>query len=160
MGDVEVHQIRVTDHALVRYLERTGTVKTDRVRIKMRKMVAEAVPFAKCDGLWHAATQLVFIVEGDTLVTVLGGPLAEKYFGRRLVDGTEATPVRAEIFNCPFCNEPTLSRTQLSGHILAQHSHALGPIVDASATADSPSSGVNSKDSNECSGVTVREAGE
>lgn len=84
-------QREVTDHAVVRYLERVEGIDTDAVRAKIREMTERAVPFKNCDGLWDEATKAVLILgNGDGVVTILSAEQAEKYIGRKLLNGERA----------------------------------------------------------------------
>lgn len=78
---------RVSDHALVRYLERVHGIDMDKARAEIRRMCDESVPFSKCEGLWHAKG-MVFITSDDgAVVTVLGEGQVSTYIGRKLMNG-------------------------------------------------------------------------
>lgn len=89
----DVFECAVSDHAIVRYLERVTDVDLDLLRAEIRGLARDAVAFAKCDGHWHAEKRLVFILnETGDVVTVLSEEQAARYWGRRLVNGTRAEP--------------------------------------------------------------------
>ena len=86
---------QISDHAVVRYLERIAGLDIEAVRAEVRTMASRAVPFKNCDGLWDEQTQTVVVLGGgDGVVTILGVEQAEKYIGRRLLNGEMAAGER------------------------------------------------------------------
>ena len=70
---------RVSDHAIVRYLERIYGIDMEKTRADMRDLCDASVSFANCDGLWHSRG-MVFITNDDgDVVTVLGEKEVEGY---------------------------------------------------------------------------------
>ncbi len=81
----------VSDHAIVRYLERAKGVDVAAIRNEITELADKAVPFKNCDGLWEASSGVVIITNDDGLVvTILTQEQAQKYIGRRLTNGDRA----------------------------------------------------------------------
>jgi hypothetical protein len=86
-GDVR----RVTDHSLVRYLERVKGIDMEAVRGEINALVDASVGFKNAkDARWNSEAKLTLIVEGETVVTILGAEQSEKYLGRSLENGARA----------------------------------------------------------------------
>jgi len=119
----------VSDHAVVRYLERTGRIDIDAIRQEINALADEAVPFAKADGVWHAGAGMVFITNGSSVVTVLSEEQSEKYIGRDLATGDEAQRIAGNdatrktptTFPCNACTQTFDSMRLLKAHVLAVH---------------------------------------
>jgi hypothetical protein len=77
----------ISDHAVVRYLERTGRLDPADIRREIGDMVRDSVAFEAVDGLWHSKTGMIFVIEEGNVVTVLGRDQAEKYLGQGLMGG-------------------------------------------------------------------------
>jgi hypothetical protein len=76
--------LRVTDHALVRMLERGGRLDVEALRAELTSSLERAVAAARLMGATRVhihADGLVYVVEDDTLVTVLAPGMA--HGGRR-----------------------------------------------------------------------------
>lgn len=78
---------RVSDHAIVRYLERVFGIDMEKTRADIRALCDESVAFARCDGLWHAKGMVFILSDDGSVVTILGAKEAANYIGRRLVNG-------------------------------------------------------------------------
>lgn len=82
---------RVSDHAVIRYLERIVGVDVEAIRADIRLLASESVQFKNCDGFWNKEFGAVFMLnEENAVVTILGKKEGAKYLGRRLVDGSRA----------------------------------------------------------------------
>lgn len=81
---------RVSDHAVVRYLERVFGIDMERTRDDIRRLVDESTPFASCDGLWHSKGMVFILNDDGAVVTVLGEKEAVNYVGSRLVNGQKS----------------------------------------------------------------------
>jgi hypothetical protein len=82
---------RVTNHALLRYLERVVGLDLESHRNEIRALCDQASEFKNCDGLWHQSGVVLITNESGDVVTVLGSDEAKKYAGRRLVSGERST---------------------------------------------------------------------
>jgi hypothetical protein len=130
----------VSDHAVVRYLERTGRVDTEAARAEINELVDGSEAFKKVDGVWHSPTGMVFIVEDCTVVTVLSREQSERYLGRPLMSGGVAeridseygsTPARSkpsDPIQCPMCDVVSTNPGDQYRHMLADHADQLGPV--------------------------------
>ena len=81
----------IKDHAVIRYLERVKGVRIEDVREEIRALSDAAVPFKKCDGMWHASGIVLMTNDDGEVVTVLDETQAENYIGRNLQNGDRAT---------------------------------------------------------------------
>lgn len=130
----------VSDHAVVRYLERTGRVDIEAVRAEVNALVEASESFKKVDGVWHSELGMVFIVEDGVVVTVLSTEQSEKYLGSDLLSGGVAerlddrdAPVtprhRTDPIKCPLCGIMADNPGQQYRHMLADHADQLGPVA-------------------------------
>lgn len=110
--------LSISDHAVVRYLERTGRIDAASVRAEIAGLFQESVHMVGADGVWNAQNGLVLIVEGGTVLTVLSQEQSENYLGQSLVDGGVAERIAASGTITP--NKP---RPKMNGQ-------KLGPITD------------------------------
>jgi len=82
----------VTDHAVIRYLERVKGVDIEAIRAELRQIASEAVQAKDGEHHWHAETGTILILEADgRIVTILSREQAEKWTGRKMKDGTVIT---------------------------------------------------------------------
>jgi hypothetical protein len=67
-------RIHVTDHALVRYMERVLHIDMEKVREDLRAIAENTVPMSAPprDAHMHVGGKCVCIIESNTVVTVLG----------------------------------------------------------------------------------------
>lgn len=80
--------IIVTDHAVVRYLERVAGVKIEDIRKEIARLAYDSTPFKTKGGArWNWDKQIVIFMEGDTVTTVIGREDAKLYEGQKLIDG-------------------------------------------------------------------------
>jgi hypothetical protein len=78
----------VSDHAVLRYLERAKGIDILGIRSEMRAMADAAIPAKDRETHWHPETGLVFIIgESGQVITVLSPEQSEKYAGRKLANG-------------------------------------------------------------------------
>ena len=82
----------VTDHAILRYLERIDGVDMDAIRNAIRTLADEAEQFAYCDGLWHSSGLVLITNDNGEVVTILDDAQAQNYVGRRLANGARSAP--------------------------------------------------------------------
>jgi hypothetical protein len=80
----------VTDHAVVRYLERCEGMDVEAIRSKLRTMASEARVSKDGDHYWHDSGAVLILGEDGQVVTVLAGDQIEKWLGRKLADGSRA----------------------------------------------------------------------
>jgi hypothetical protein len=77
----------VTDHAIVRYLERQKGFDMDALKAEMRKIADESVPTNDGDTHWHENGVIMILGEEGQIVTVLSHSQVEKWLGRKLKNG-------------------------------------------------------------------------
>jgi hypothetical protein len=78
----------VTDHAIIRYLERHKGFDIETVRDEMRAIAAAADPAKDGEHHIHQASGVIMVLGADgTIVTVLSAEQSEKWIGRRLANG-------------------------------------------------------------------------
>jgi hypothetical protein len=82
----------VSDHAVIRYLERVKGVDINAIRDELRAIANEAVPAKDGEHHWHEATQTILII-GDSaqIITVLSQDQVEKWANRKLKNGDRIT---------------------------------------------------------------------
>lgn len=78
---------RVSDHAVVRFLERSAGVPIDRIRDMIRRRAEESTPFVDGEHHWHPSGIVMVIGDEGQVVTVLDEGLARKWAGRKLRNG-------------------------------------------------------------------------
>jgi hypothetical protein len=126
--------LKVSDHAVIRYLERTGAFDADAIRAEINDLIEDGQSFAKVDGVWHAESGMVFVVDGESVVTVLSAEQSEKYLGRSLAAGgiaeavdekSKPTPKARKPVLCSVCQGTFLSHQQLYRHVIEAH-----PLTD------------------------------
>lgn len=84
---------QVSDHAVLRYLERVKGVDVGAIRDELREIADEAVPAKDGEHHWHAATETVVVVgKGGHVITVLSAKQTEKWRGRKLANGERVPP--------------------------------------------------------------------
>lgn len=90
----------VTDHAIVRYLERHKGMDVEAIRDELRQIATEAEPSKDGEHYWHEARG-VFIVLNTlgAIVTVLSREQAEKWVGRKLLNGERVVAASADAEN-------------------------------------------------------------
>lgn len=66
--------LHVTDHAIIRYLERVLHLDMDKVREDIRSMATDTVPMAgpPYGAHMHSKGKAMFIIHGERVVTVIG----------------------------------------------------------------------------------------
>jgi hypothetical protein len=84
-------QRRVADHALVRYLQRVIGMDTEKYRDDLRKLANEAVAVKDGEHHWHPSGVILVLGDVGQVITVLDNVQADKFAGRRLLDGGRAT---------------------------------------------------------------------
>ena len=77
----------VSDHAIVRYLERHMGVDVEAVRAKLRSLADNAIPSKDGEHHWHPSGVLMVIGAAGQVVTVLSPEQAAKWDGRKLRNG-------------------------------------------------------------------------
>jgi hypothetical protein len=80
----------VTDHAVIRYLERVAGFDVEAIREKLRVFASEAKVSKDGDHYWHPSGVILILGEDGQVVTVLSGDQIEKWVGRKLADGSRA----------------------------------------------------------------------
>ena len=78
---------RVSDHAVVRFLERSAGVPIDRIRDMIRRRAEESTPFIDGEHHWHPSGIVIVIGDEGQVVTVLDADLARKWAHRKLKNG-------------------------------------------------------------------------
>lgn len=82
---------RVSDHAVLRFLERRLGIDIEGIRNELRMMADEAAPFKKNgEHHWHHSGVVIVIGECGQIITVLSEEQSEKHCGRRLANGEKA----------------------------------------------------------------------
>ena len=95
--DMGAAEREVSDHAVIRYLERIKGIDVEAARVELRQMANEADGFQgrRNDHYWHNGSGLVLLLNKEGgVITILSEKQAEKHIGRKLKDGKRA--VRAE----------------------------------------------------------------
>lgn len=77
----------VTDHALLRFMERHKGIDVDSFRSELRKLADEAQPAKDGEHHWHASGVIMIIGSEGQVITVLSQEQAEKWDGRKLKNG-------------------------------------------------------------------------
>ena len=77
----------MTDHAIVRYLERQKGVDVEAIRNEIRKIADESTPVSDGEHHWHESGAMLVIAESGRVVTVLSPEQVEKWGGRKLKGG-------------------------------------------------------------------------
>lgn len=85
----------VTDHALLRYLERYHGVDVAAIRDDLRRMADEAVPAKDGEHHWHPSGVMLVLGEVGQVITVLSADQAAKHAGRKLMNG-ESVPAASQ----------------------------------------------------------------
>lgn len=78
----------VTDHALLRYMQRHLGVDVDAIRNDLRRIAAESTPAKDGEHHWHDSGVMLILGEDGRVVTCLSPEQAEKWSGRKLKDGS------------------------------------------------------------------------
>lgn len=95
----------VTDHALIRYLQRHKGIDVDAMRDELRALADGAAPAKDGEHFWHPSGVIMIIGNEGQIVTVLSPEQSEKWDGRKLKNGArmlrtdtaQKQPERAEI---------------------------------------------------------------
>ena len=77
----------VSDHALLRYLERHKGIDMEAVRDEIRTMANEAEPLKDRETHAHPSGVVMIIGADGQVITVLSGEQSQKYVGRKLANG-------------------------------------------------------------------------
>jgi hypothetical protein len=85
----------VTDHALLRYLERHKGIDVTALRDELRALADAAEPAKDMEHHWHPSGVIMVIGEEGQVITVLSPEQAEKWNGRRLFRGNRIGEVEA-----------------------------------------------------------------
>lgn len=86
----------VSDHAIIRYLERCKGVEVEAARRELRRMADEATPAQDGEHHWHEDTGTILIIGNEgQVVTVLSADQIDKWRGRKLSNG-ERVPNKAD----------------------------------------------------------------
>jgi hypothetical protein len=78
--------VNVSDHALVRFLERAGGLDVEGLRASLGASLSRAGAAAKAIGAGEFAVKadgLVYVIERGVVVTVLSGAMRVRYGARR-----------------------------------------------------------------------------
>lgn len=78
----------VSDHALLRYMERHKNIDVNALRDELRTLAAEAIPAKDGEHHWHESGVILIIGEAGQIITVLSAEQAEKWTGRKLANGS------------------------------------------------------------------------
>lgn len=90
LGD---RQRPVTDHAVVRYLERCKGVDITAIRNELRQMADDAIAAKDGEHHWHEETGTILVIGDDAqVITVLDPEQVEKWAGRKLSNGERVPP--------------------------------------------------------------------
>ncbi len=85
----------VSDHAVIRYLERHKSINIEAMRIELRAMADEAIPTKDGEHHWHEGTDTILVIGEDAqIITVLSPDQIEKWRGRKLKNGNR---IRSEV---------------------------------------------------------------
>jgi len=79
----------ITNHALIRYMERHKGIDVEAMRNELRAIAAEAERTKKNgEHHWHQETGIILIIgDAGQVITVLSPEQAEKHLGRKLANG-------------------------------------------------------------------------
>jgi len=83
----------ITDHALLRYLERHKGIDIEAMRNELRGLADLAIPAKDGEHHWSRGVMLIIGNEGQ-VVTVLSPEQVEKWSGRKLSNGECIAPAR------------------------------------------------------------------
>jgi hypothetical protein len=80
--------LTITDHAVVRYLERVKRIDVDAIRQEIARLAVDSTPFKTMDGArWNWEKQCVVTVIGHSVTTIIDHAAATQYVGKKLIDG-------------------------------------------------------------------------
>lgn len=80
--------LTISDHAVVRYLERVKGVDVDAIRQEIARIAYDATPFKTVEGArWNWEKQVVVTMIGHTVTTIIDHGRASQYVGKKLIDG-------------------------------------------------------------------------
>ena len=86
----------VSDHAVVRFLERVKRFDVESVREELRTLADEAEAMKANEHYWHAGTGFVLLLNKDGgIITVLDEKQSAQHEGRKLKDGKKAVRIGA-----------------------------------------------------------------
>lgn len=78
---------RVSDHAVLRYLERYKGFDVEAVREELRQLADESEPARDGEHHWHPSGVIMVIGDTGQIVTVLSAEQSEKWAWRKLGNG-------------------------------------------------------------------------
>lgn len=83
----------VSDHAVLRYLERHKSIDIEAVRQELRQIADDATPAKDGEHHWHPSGVILVIGDAGQVITVLSPAQAKMWCGtgRKLANGTRAT---------------------------------------------------------------------
>lgn len=88
----------VSDHAVVRYLERHEGLDIEAVREELRAIADASTPAKDGEHHWHEESQLILILgEAGQIITVLAPEQLEKWSNRKLRNGERVNLARPQI---------------------------------------------------------------
>lgn len=80
---------KVSEHAVLRFLERIASVDTGNIRNIIRRMASRAVPTHIKDHYWDKTTGTMLIIGDDgQVITILSPTQAKAWLGMKLADGS------------------------------------------------------------------------
>jgi hypothetical protein len=85
--DASPEQRLVTDHALIRYMERHKNIDVNALRDELRILASEAVPAKDGEHFWHESGVMLILGDVGQVITVLSPEQAAKHTGRKLKNG-------------------------------------------------------------------------
>lgn len=83
-------QRAVSDHALVRYLERCKGMDMEALREEMRLLAEGSTPAKDGEHHWHPSGVILVLGQDGRVITVLSGEQLKNWLGRKLKNGTRA----------------------------------------------------------------------
>jgi hypothetical protein len=90
------HRI-VTDHALLRFMERHKGIDVEGLRQELRSIAENTTPAKDGEHCWDAKSGVLLILgEAGQVITVLSPEQAEKWAGRKLKNGTRIDAALSE----------------------------------------------------------------
>lgn len=94
--EMGAEQRMVTDHALIRYLERHKGLNVEAVRDEMRALADNSTPAKDGEHHWSEAGIIMVLGASGQIITVLSTEQATTWFGRKLRNGTRVTCLRRQ----------------------------------------------------------------
>ena len=85
---IEACVLEVTDHAVVRYLERVVGYDINDARREIARLAYDSTPLKNRRGFrWNWERQIIMATELNAVTTVIGPRGSLKFVGEKLIDG-------------------------------------------------------------------------